>query len=521
MKRRKFLQSSAALSIPVALNGMSVAHLPYLAPLGNLEEESDRVLVLVQLIGGNDGLNTLIPLDKYDRLMELRGDIMMPQSQVLGIDNDMGLHPQLSGLKSLYEEAQIGIVQDVGYPNQNRSHFRSTDIWTSASAATDLEATGWMGRYFDEAAPGFPEAYPNPDNPDPFALAIGNTISATCQGVVANYSMAINDPSSISTLVESEGGSLPNNYYGKQLAYLRNTITQSNAYSVVLREAAEKGMNQSSLYPEKGANKLADQLKTVAQLIAGGLKTKVYVVSLGGFDTHSDQVIDGDPTQGRHATLLDTLSEAITAFQDDMNLLGLNERVLGMTFSEFGRRIRSNGSFGTDHGTAAPLLLFGNCVQSGILGTSPEIGAEVGVQTGIEMQFDFRDVYGSLLQDWFGLEVETIQQVLFPDYQYLPLVNDCSSLSTSTSNYWLERSVEIYPQPARDHLRIQFTNPNPGPGILLIHDLQGRLLKSYQLGNLPKGEHSIPLRVNDLPRGSYLLRLRLGNTQVSLPFLKH
>jgi hypothetical protein len=258
----------------------------------------------------------------------------------------------------------------------------------------------------------------------------------------------------------------------------------------------------------------------VAQLIAGGLQTQVYIVSLGGFDTHSDQVNDGNPEQGRHATLLTQLSQAITAFQDDLALLGLEERVLGMTFSEFGRRIRSNGSFGTDHGTAAPLFLFGSCVRSGSLGINPTFDGEIDNKTGVPMQFDFRNIYGSLLQDWFGLEETTVRNHLFSDYAYLPMVEACSSVATSTKNYWLDQSFMIYPQPVRENLHFRFTNPGGGPVQIDILDIQGRILLSKNLRNLPQGnqEHSLPLA--QLSAGTYIARLRVGRAIASKTLIK-
>lgn len=517
MRRRQFLRNATAIGLPIALNGVPVAALPSFGEIDALSVENDRILVLVQLIGGNDGLNTIIPINRYQQLNDYRKDILIPENQVLKINENTGFHPAMEGIKSIYDDGQLGVIQDVGYPNQNRSHFRSTDIWSTASASEEVLSTGWLGRYFQEEAPTFPDAYPNEDNPDPFAIAVGNTVSATCQGEIANFGLAVNDPFSLTPIQVGEAGTLPDNYYGTQLKFMRNAITQTNEYGEVMKIAAEKGQSLSKLYPD--GNRLGEQMQTVVKLISGGLQTKVYVVRLGGFDTHSDQVQSGDVTKGRHGTLLETLSGAIAGFQDDLNLLGLEKRVVGMTFSEFGRRIRSNGSLGTDHGTAAPLMVFGNCVQSGIMGNNPELPEDASVGDGVSMQYDFRDVYGSMLQDWFGLEEERIQSLLFPDYTYLPILSNCS-LAVSTSSYFLRNSLRIFPQPARSQLNIAFQVDQFKDGRLSVLDIYGRTLKVQSLQNLAKGAVQIRLNINRLPKGQYLLRIELGDSSVTKQFIK-
>ena len=247
--------------------------------------------------------------------------------------------------------------------------------------------------------------------------------------------------------------------------------------------------------------------------------TKVYVVQLGGFDTHGNQVMANDPSQGTHATLLENLSTAIGAFQDDLNQMGIEERVVGMTFSEFGRRIRSNGSLGTDHGTAAPLIVFGNCVQAGILGSSPQFPDEVEQRTGVPMQYDFRDVYGSILQDWFGTEAEDIRNLLYPDYTYLPILQNCG-LSVSTNEYYLDRSVKLYPQPARHLLNVEFNVVQSNTGFYVITDLHGRIIEKQSLQNLSKGKHQLRLNLQQLHQGNYILQIHLGQASVARKFVK-
>ena len=193
MKRRTFLKNMGlAVGGPMILKGLGLSALSR-SILFNVLGETDKILVLVQLNGGNDGLNTIIPLDQYDNLKNARGSILIPQNQILPVTGTLGFHPGMTGLKSLFDDGKIGIVQSVGYPDQNRSHFRSLEIYAAGSPADEFWNTGWAGRYLDGEAPGYPEGYPNALNPDPFAISMGFLVSETCQGQVSNYAVALTD----------------------------------------------------------------------------------------------------------------------------------------------------------------------------------------------------------------------------------------------------------------------------------------------------------------------------------------
>ena len=517
MKRRKFIYTAGtALSIPMLLKGMNVAAMPS-SPLFNaMNMESDRVLVLVQLNGGNDGLNTIIPKDQYANLMNVRANVMLPENTILNATDTVGFHPNMGGLKNLFDEGKLGVVQSVGYPNQNRSHFRSKDIWSSASPANEFWNTGWMGRQFDEDYPGFPEGYPNEMQPDPIAITIGNSVSETCQGMGANYSLTLKDPFSLSPLSESGAENVPDTPYGEELTFLRTTIAQTNAYSEVVIGAAEAGANMVD-YPAD--SKLATALKNVALLISGGLQTKIYIVDIGGFDTHANQVIQGDTTTGKHAELLKDLSDSIAAFQQDLIAQGLEQRVVGMTFSEFGRRIKSNDSLGTDHGTAAPLILFGACVNPQILGDNPQIGAEVANNEGVPMQYDFRDVYGSVLKDWFEVAEEDVRNIIHQEFQALPILDVCESTTTSTDDFYNPIEVKAFPNPFRSGTQITF-NTSGEYVRLSIYDTLGQELKVLVNNKLPAGEHQINFNANGLASGSYFFRLQLDGRQKTERIIK-
>lgn len=504
MKRRTFIKASAVSSLPIFLNGMPVGVMDSRAIQPFINAEDDRILVLVQLNGGNDGLNTLIPLDQYDNLAEVRGNILIPQSQLLKLDDKHALHTSMDGFRRLYDEGKLSVIQSVAYPDQNRSHFRSKDIWTSGSDASAYIRTGWLGRYFTHFYPDYPQNYPNDDYPDPFAITLGSVVSETCQGFTSNFSYTLNDPSNLSGVEKTEDADVGSQCYQAELAHIKNTIRQTNAYSGVLLEAYEKGNNISG-YPDD--NSLATQLGIVARLIAGGLKTKVYVVSIGGFDTHANQVESGSPATGAHATLLEKLSAAIYAFQQDCEALNIDRRVLGMTFSEFGRRIRANFSLGTDHGTAAPMFVFGHCVNGGIIGENPVIDRLVGESEGVPMQYDFRSVYATVLKDWFDAPEGLVREVMFKDFQYLPFLRDCQSPNSTYQPDISSIDANVFPNPASDYCNIEFDSKG-GKVNIAIFDDRGALMKTVLSRKLAAQRHQVQVRLDDnIRQGIYFVRI--------------
>ncbi len=515
MKRRNFLKSASALAgVPLLLRGVGVSPFGKSSLLRFLNPDSDRVLVLIQLNGGNDGLNMVLPMDQYDKLSVLRSNILLPESAVLSLTEELALHPVMTGVKSMYDDGRLTLLQNVGYPNQNRSHFRSTDIWTSASPADEYWNTGWLGRYLTENHPDFPEGYPNSEYPDPLAITMGSIVSQTCQGIAANYSLALNDPFSLSLISVGAEDEVPDTPYGWELTFLRQAIAQTNAYSDVIFQAAESGNNLAT-YPEN--NRLAEQLRNVALLISGGLQTKIYVVSLGGFDTHANQVDANDFTAGSHADLLRMLSDAMAAFQQDLAMLGVEERVVGMTFSEFGRQIASNNSLGTDHGTAAPLFVFGSCINPGIVGDNPQIPdpQDIEPQAGVPMQYDFRNVYGSILMDWFEVDEEVVKQLLYDEFQYLPILNPCTPTASAEPSMPDAIELKAFPNPFRSSTQIAFSCEASQYVRLSVFDLRGQELEVLINKTLSAGEHVYSYSPDGLPAGTYAVRLQLGNGQAA------
>jgi len=522
MKRRSFLRTSTTLTaaLPIAMSGMGVGVATHPMMASAMNEDSDRVMILIQLNGGNDGLSMIPPLSEYDNLGRVRRNILIPRNDVLRVDETIGFHPAMSRVKGeLFDEGKMQIVQSVGYPNAVRSHFRGTDIKMSASPSNEIWSSGWVGRHFDEIHPEYPYGYPNSDFPDPFALTMGSVISMTCQGAAVNYSLAIEDPFRLFPLAQGAGTDTPNTPYGKELEFLQTSIAQTNAYSEVILEAANKGANTVN-YNEDD-NRLGRQLKNVALLMSGGLRTKVFVVHLGGFDTHASQAAGGSPLKGQHAELLVELSDGVAAFMEDLRNQGMEERALMMTFSEFGRQIKENASFGTDHGTSTPMLLFGPCVEGGVIGDNPEIPANVRNQEAIPMQYDFRNVYGSVLMDWMGVSEENVKDILFDDFQYMKVI-DCAATPTSTREVISDASFELEysPNPFRDNMQIQFVSANEHIR-LSIFDSVGRELKVLFDKRLPAGTHRVNFNGGGLPAGNYYVRIQgAGRRQLTRNVIK-
>ena len=515
MKRRDFIQyTSASFFLPLILDGFGAkahtqATTPFMKAMLEVADANDNILVVIQLSGGNDGLNMVIPLDQYDtyQSVSFRGNIAIDQNKVLKLKdtNLTGLHPSMTGLQRLYEEGKLSIVHSAGYPNPSFSHFRASDIWFTAVDADKLSTSGWLGRYVNDRYPGFPDSYPSTANPDPLAIQI-SSISATVFNTVSITSaIAIQDPDAFARIVGDKPNispsPLPDTAGGKYTAFVRQQQTSSFAYAGQLKIAAGKGKNLVN-YPTN--NSLADQLKIVSRLIHGGLQTKIYYVTLGGFDTHADQVSATDTSTGNHATLMQRVSEGITAFMDDLKAQGTQDKVVGMTFSEFGRRAVSNGSKGTDHGWASPLFVFGNAVKTQIIGKNPNLK---DLDNGnIKLQTDFRQVYASILQDWMGASPASVKSIL------LDKTFDPSPIFKNTKVLANEHEVpladlNIFPNPAQTDTIIEseaFARNNTD---LVVTDAYGR---SFNTNPTRLSRTQVRINVSSMASGKYFVKVDTG-----------
>lgn len=516
MKRRDFITTTGlAVSAPMVLGKMNVAKAsPIFEKLASVAGNEDKILVLIFLNGGNDGLNTLIPIDQYDELIHLRENVIVPQNQVIKLTDNIGLHPSLSGLKELYDDGKLHVLQSVGYPEPNFSHFRSTDIWTSGSDSDKVVNTGWLGRNLAVEHPEYPTNYPNEIYTDPLSISFGPFVSPTCQGPTLSMGMAING-TDIYNINSGGIDVLPDNPAGRELDYVRSIINQTQLYSGTIANAAEKGNTLSSRWPEsQNNNSLSNQLKTVAQLISGGLKTRIYVCNINGFDTHSTQVETAGQVPGFHADLLTMVSSSIRAFQDEMRLHGLEDKVVGMTFSEFGRRIISNGSNGTDHGTSAPLFVFGKNVIPNIQGENPIIDRRFGVNDNLPMQYDFRSIYYSILKDWFDVSDENLEIVMMKEFQHLEIIKKSASSVKNSRNII---TPTLSPNPAIVNTQLRFYLNQDGWTKVSLFDPRGQEILIIKNEFLRIGEHLMSINLSNLNSGNYYIRIQIGNGQKIVP----
>ncbi len=517
MQRRKFIRNTAlgTVSLPGILNGFGITAHGENSVLGHLLTSTvptDHVLVVVQMSGGNDGLNTVIPLDQYSNYYNARSNIAIAQNKVLALTGTSatGLHPSLTGFRDMYNNGDLCIVQSAGYPTPSFSHFRATDIWMTASDSNEYLTTGWLGRYLNGEYPGFPGGYPNATMPDPLGIQFGSGTSLMMLGPTIQTGYTISDPNAF--VNNADGGEdviTPGTPAADKLIYVREISKQSQAYYNVVKNAYNVSGNVNlATYP---SNTLANQLKIVARLINGGLRTKIYVVSFGGFDTHSNQVNSTDTSTGSHANLMATLGGTIKAFHDDLKLMGKDQRVLGMTFSEFGRRIKSNSSGGTDHGYAAPLFVFGTKATGGIIGANPVIPATAGVNDNLPMVNDFRNVYWSIMKRWLCQDDPSLTEIMVRNYTELNICEngDCAPIGGREANA-AQSIVQNYPNPVTGTTVVEFKTDG-GQTLLQLMTPGGRVLQNLLDLNYDRAKTiTMPVDMGGLKPGLYYFRFQNG-----------
>jgi uncharacterized protein (DUF1501 family) len=463
--------------------------------------ESDRVLVLIQLNGGNDGLNTVVPVENA-LYYNYRGDISVAKNEAISLSDTMGLNPAMQSLMPLWEEGKMGVIQSVGYPNGDLSHFRSTDIWLSASDHDEYLQTGWLGRHLANQNPDFVENPPN----NPLAVQIGGASSLLFKGDALDMGMTLNDVGILEYLVENgviySMDGLPETVYGDEMRFMRTQANNSFRYAESIKNAYDESSNRVEFDSEN----LGRSLSIVSRLIKGNLGTKIFLVSLDGFDTHANQLND-------HTALLTELSTAVSDFYNDLSADSRSEEVLIATFSEFGRRVFSNGAAGTDHGTAAPLFVFGDTVQGGLIGEDPKLDAEdLDEFDNMQHEYDFRQVYLTLLCDWFGISEEDAQEALGSDHEKVPFLDIPNTVNNESSTGPISFKLhQNYPNPFNPVTTISFTLQQPATVRLQVFDVQGRHIQTMIDRRINAGNHSLRFDASTLSSGTYVYRLQAGN----------
>ncbi len=509
--RRQFLRGMAlsGAAVSLGLNGRtvqaSVAN-PLLRALAG--SASDRILVVIQLSGGNDGLNTVVPINN-DIYYNGRPNLAISPQDALSINSETGLHPALQRLMPLYQDGVLEIVQNVGYASPELSHFTSTDVWLSGRDASELEGTGWSGRFLENEYPTYADNPPD----HPIALQIGASTPLLFAGHGQSLGVTLPNQRLLDRLAQSgqlfDEDDVPDTIQGQEISFVRRVSNDSFVYAQVIKDAFDVGRN---LVSYSGGSTLGTDLATVARLIRGGLGARIYHVSIGGFDTHANQA-------GLHNTLLSRLGNSIAAFVEDLRTDGLLDRVTGVTFSEFGRRVFQNGSSGTDHGTSAPMFIFGEHLAGGMLGDAPDL-QNLDPARNMVAGIDFRSVYGSLLRDWFAMEQGEVDQVFNGAYPVLNVFNGALSTSTDEVHSLPDqvRLDSVYPNPMQGNARVLLSVHEPGPVALSIVDLMGRTVASSDLGILQTGQHDVPFEVPGVTAsGTYILRIQHKGRSVARP----
>jgi uncharacterized protein (DUF1501 family) len=455
----------------------------------------------------------------------------------------------------------VAILQNVGYENINGSHFKSRDIWFGGGGFDDPVTGGWIGRYLEleyakNQGYSWPTDFPHDGMPDPLGLEFANEVSLgfhTDDTVPAGLS--IPNPATFLNLVQELPGyneelmsdprgfpadSIRDTLYGRELEWILNIEKDTDKYAERLQQAYLSGGNGSVTYPStypfsapgnSRNNPLSAYLQIIARLLAGGCQTRVFLVRIGGFDTHVNQVTPYDNTMGKHAALLHHVASAMRAFQNDLRSRGLEDRVLTVTFSEFGRRALANNSYGSDHGTVAPMMVFGNRINPGVIGSNPDLNRvsenNGNLPDGADDVIDYRTVFNTILQEWFEVDPAQIPLIL-------PSLNDGSTPTVADTQPIFSRTVTAiddfvaqryvfnacYPNPVKDDTVFSFKINNSLPVQLSLYNLQGQKLMNIVDSPLPPGEHQYRTFLGHLPTGTYLYRIAAGPLQETKKLIK-
>ncbi|UOB16122.1 DUF1501 domain-containing protein [Abyssalbus ytuae] len=461
--------------------------------------ETDRILVIIRLKGGNDGLNTIVPVYDYDTYANARPTLRVQEGNLIRLDDNFAMPNFMGNLERMWGDGEMKAIHGVGYPDQSLSHFRGTDIIASAISTSEVE-TGWLGRYFQEVYPDFR------DNPPaaPAAIEINNG-DITFEGDDdINYAFSLANPNQLETIAESgllyPLPNLADCTYAEQLTYLRTVANSTANYSGVIHEAYQNALN-SVAYSD---DILSRQLAIVARLIKGQLGTKIYMVSLSGFDTHGNQAED-------HTNLMTIVSNAVSNFYNDLRIDQIDDRVLTMTVSEFGRRVEENGSAGTDHGTASAVLLFGRGLNgNGFVGEHPSLSNLDGAGN-LNYTTDFRDVYHTVLSQWLCVDAQLVSAA-FMGNQYknidmgflcgdAPIAGDSLDDSIFHTPIYDETTGDVY---------VMYIAPTTMHVDVKLYNLLGQYLGTLQNEVVFAGEQRINVKQTlgtRLPTGQYIYKI--------------
>lgn len=506
--RRTFLRNlglaggASMLFSQTSLASIAASPLGFALSGGNPE----RALVLIRLKGGNDGLNTIVPLYDFSTYANSRPNLHIPENELLSLSNEFGMSNTMQALQPMWEDGQMKVINSVGYPDQNLSHFRSIDIWGSASDANVVDSSGWLGRFITNE---YPDYLTNPPAIPP-AIQIGSS-----GGIVFNDDMqnnlavSVRNPDELYEIAQTGQlhtlDNIPECTYGEQLEFMRITANATFIYAEAIKEAYDNSTTNADY-----STNLGRQLGLVARLIKGNLGTKLYMVTLDGFDTHAGQ-------GNQHPQLLQQLSEAVSRFYDDLGASGRSQDVLAMTFSEFGRRIGQNASNGTDHGSAAPLLMFGEALNgNGFVGTNPDL-QNTDANGNLLFHTDFREIYATVLENWLCIDAATVDGILGQSFNRIDVGLSCETVGVGATAYAAAIQHE-----ARYHrngqVYIHYTLPDSAKVKVEIFDITGKAVAMLFNGQQFSGSHQLLFQVPQqygFVSGIYVYRIEVNGRAYS------
>lgn len=518
MRRRSFLATTAAATLGTqVLGGVPLKAYSPIRLMDTMTDD-DRVLIVIQMFGGNDGLNSIIPAEDPE-YFNIRPNLSIPAATAKKVLSRIYMHPALDpagtyNFRTMMEDGRLAIVQGVGYENPNLSHFRSTDIWLSGFNPTTPDKRlidGWLGRYWAKRIQGFPETLPE----HPTAVQIGGTLSMLLQSPKGDVGIALTDPDAFFRLGQGLSPDLQplpeDTRYGREFNFVRLVAEQSDKYSTLIKSAFDNGKNTVK-YADNG---FVRQMQLVARLISGGLRSKVFLVYMGGFDTHVNQ--QNDQYEGLHPFLLESLSTGVGQFMQDALAQGFADRVVGMTVSEFGRRPYENGSRGTDHGASSVQFVWGNGVKAGVYGNSPDL-SDLDANGDVRYQYDYRRVYADVMETWFGGTPEDTEAVL--EDKVLPL--GVLQRPTSVQDVYdatVPLDITAFPNPVSSVATIKWQQPVPASVLVELYGTDGRYIERIYKGRVDAGLVQLP--VQPAKSGAYICNVVVNGVpnQISISVL--
>lgn len=459
--------------------------------------DSDRVLVFLRLKGGNDGLNTIVPIYDYATYASHRTSIRINESDTFALSPEFAMPDFMGSLESFWNDGKMKVVHGVGYEDQSLSHFRSADIWATGTDEDETLTSGFLGRHYEEE---YSDYLNNPPD-EPLAIQIGSVGNPMFKGSDnTNYAFSVTDPNQLYQLAQNgwlhDVVNLPECLYGEQLGFLRSITNSTYIYAGVINDAYNASTNSVS-YPD---SPLSNQLALIARLIKGGLGTKVYLVTLDGFDTHALQ-------PDAHQTLLTDVADGVSSFYQDLAASGRDNDVLGMTISEFGRRVPQNASDGTDHGAAAPSMFFGPALQgNGFIGTHPSL-SNLDSVGNLEFDIDYRQLYASVLENWLCIPAAAVDEALLNvHYDRLNLGFECVTGIAENERTGPKHQALYMPDGL---VVIEYTLAGSMDVQVQLFDIMGKQVAQLESGYKPQGTYRVPVNSTsgNWASGQYVYRI--------------